>query len=339
MKRILSVLVLLGLSLPARGADLKMATDAESGLQTIGVARGDTAIKVAPEAGANVFSIRFKGIELLKQPKSLKDLPGFMYGVPVLYPTPNRVRGGVFTFGGQKFSFPPNDHGNFLHGLVHSAAWRWHGIENSRDLATATLELPFAPGAEQYKLFPIPHALQLAIRVAKDSVRWTYTVDNRKGDKSVPYGFALHPWFLYQGARKDTFVTIPATHVMEATKDMLPTGKLIDLAAHSELDAREPRSLEGFVRDDVYFGTEPSRPAVIDFRGPRLKITLSASEQFNHLVLYSPKGQPWFCLEDQTCSTDAHNLFAQGLRKESNLLVVEPGKTATGWIEFRFANY
>ncbi|HEX3997787.1 MAG TPA: aldose 1-epimerase [Pirellulales bacterium] len=342
MKRLLPLLFVLALPLSARGANLTMGTDADSGFSTIRVTQGHTEIAIAPAAGANVYSIRYKGTELLKGPKSLKNLPGFMYGVPVLYPTPNRVRGGEFTFGGQKFTFPPNDHGNFLHGLVHSAVWELGDINvggnGPADNATLTFRLPFAPGSEQYKLFPLPHTLELAITSGNDSVRWTYTVDNRKGDKPIPYGFAIHPWFLYQGSRKDTFVTIPATQVMEA-KEMLPTGKLLDLAQHPEYDARQPRSLEGFLRDDVYAGIDSSQPALIDFRQRRLKITLSASDDFKHLVLYTPKDQPWFCVEDQTCSTDAHNLYAQGLKKESNLLIVEPGKTASGWIEMRFANY
>jgi aldose 1-epimerase len=348
MKRILSLLVssavlLLALSQPS-GADdgLTLGNDADSGFKIYKIAEGDTAIEIVPEAGCNVDSIRYKGTELLKRPKSLKELPGFMYGVPVLYPTPNRVRGGVFTFEGQKFSFPPNDHGNFLHGLVHSAVWEGGDInigDNNHGGATLAFRLPFASGSEQFKLFPLPHAIQLAIKVGDDSVRWTYTVDNSKGHKPIPFGFAIHPWFLYHGPRKETFVTIPATQVMESTSDNLPTGKLLDLASHPEYDAREPHSLEGFVRDDVYAGIEPSRPAVIDFRDAHLKITLSASEDFKHMVLYTPKDQPWSCVEDQTCSTDAHNLYSQGLKTESNLLIVEPGKTATGWVEFRFANY
>lgn len=325
----------------APAADLKIGSDAASGIKTFSLSDGDTAIEIAPAAGTNVFSIRYRGTQLIKTPESLKDLPGFMYGVPVLYPTPNRVRGSVFTFDGRKYSFPPNDHGNFLHGLVHSAEWEGGDINLGDKWGGSAVEfrLPFAPGTERYKLFPFPHTLDLSISIGSDHVRWTYTVDNRKGDKAVPYGFALHPWFLYQGPRKETFITIPASDVMESTKDMLPTGKLLPLATHPEYDARRPRSLEGFVHDDVYFGIDAAHPTLIDFRGPRLKITLAASEEFNHLVLYSPADKPWFCVEDQTCSTDAHNLFAQGLKRESNLLIVEPGKTASGWIEMRFAKY
>ena len=125
---------------------------------------------------------------------------------------------------------------------------------------------------------------------------------------------------------------------MDAVKE-LPTGKLLDLAGQADLDARQPRSLEGFLRDDVYYGMTPDKPAQIDFRDKRLKLTLSASEDFTHLVVYTPKDQPWFCVENQTCSTDAHNLYARGFKKESHLQIVEPGKTGSGWVEYKFESY
>lgn len=343
MKRILPLVLLAAISLlsampgPARGQMATVERDAQSGYNVALLSRGDTAIRMVPEAGDNVCSIRYKCLELLKQSKSLKDLPGFMYGVPVLYPTPNRVRDSSFTFGGEKFAFTPNDHGNFLHGLVHSAVWKLDDIDGSRIAADTSLR--FAPGSELFKFFPLRHSLRLSVSVGNDSVRWSYTVDNKKGTKPVPFGFALHPWFMYQGPRRDTFITIPATDVMESTKDMLPTGKLLDLAKYPEYDARQPRSLDQFYRDDVYFGVTPSHPVVIDFCKPRLKIMLTASENSNHLVLYTPKGQPWFCVEEQSCSTDAHNLYAKGLTKEANLLIAQPGESVSGWIEMKFANY
>ena len=96
------------------------------------------------------------------------------------------------------------------------------------------------------------------LRLLDNGVRWTYTVDNTKGDKPVPFGFAIHPYILYQGPRSETFITIPATHLMESEK-LLPTGKLLDLTG-SKYDARQPKSLEGFVSDDVYFGMKSLGP-------------------------------------------------------------------------------
>ncbi len=324
-------------SAPAR-AEIQTDKDADGGRTNFTLRHGDTTVKIQPEAGANVFSIRYKGAELLKTPESLKDLPGFMYGVPVLYPTPNRVREGIFNFGDHKYQFTPNNEGNFLHGLVHSAAWEVVEQQSSPESAPEiTLRLKFAPGSEHYKLFPHEHELRLNVQVLDDGLRWTYTVDNTKGKTPVPFGFALHPWFLYQGPRDKTFVTIPAASRMDSIK-MLPTGKLLDVAG-TDFDARQPKSLANFSADDVYFGMRESTPAVIDFRGPKFKIILSASDDFTHLVLYTPPEKPWFCVENQTCSTDAHNLFAKGLTKESHLQVVEPGHSASGHVDFRFESY
>ena len=344
MKTASKVLLLSGLLLipfAVRAADTRTeeSRDADTGWRILSVKQGDTSIKLAPSAGANVFSISYKGTELLKSPKSLKELPGFNFGVPVLYPMPNRVRNGVFTFDGREYKFTANNNGNFLHGLVHSAAWERDGNEiiNGHNSVKNPLKLRFEPGSDLDKLFPFAHTLRLDVEALDNGVRWTYTVDNSKGDKPVPFGFAIHPWILYQGPREKTFITIPATHLMESEK-LLPTGKLLSLDG-SSFDARKPKSLEGFLSDDVYFGMKSSEPTVIDFRQPRLKITLKASDDFTHLVLYTPKDQPWFCVENQTCSTDAHNLFARGLKKESHLQVVEPGKTASGHVEMRFESY
>jgi aldose 1-epimerase len=53
------------------------------------------------------------------------------------------------------------------------------------------------------------------------------------------------------------------------------------------------------------------------------------------MVVYTPAGQPFFCMESQTCSTDAHNLHARGLEEEAHILVTPPGGAASGRIFFR----
>ena len=321
----------------ASGGEIQMAKDAESGFIVYTAKQGDTTIRMVPEAGANVFSIKYKDRELLRTPKSLKDLPGFMYGNPVLYPTPNRVRGGEMTFGGKQYKFPQNNNGNFLHGLVHNVPWKVKQAKTSNDQAVIVCRLEFAPESEIYKLFPHKHAIELTVTVNNAVVRFAYTVDNTDGDGKVPFGWAYHPWFVYQGERKQTYLTVPATHLMESV-DLLPTSNLLDLKG-TKFDAREPITLEGFVIDDVYFGMQSSKPAVIDFRDKRLKITLKASDDFAHMVVYTPANEPWFCVENQTCSTDAHNLHTQGKEKQAHLIIVEPGKTASGYAEFQVSAY
>jgi galactose mutarotase-like enzyme len=63
---------------------------------------------------------------------------------------------------------------------------------------------------------------------------------------------------------------------------------------------------------------------------------LATSREFTHAVVYTPD-RPTFCIENQTSSTDAHNLFAHGFKRESHLLVVAPGKTARGSVDWKIA--
>ena len=50
------------------------------------------------------------------------------------------------------------------------------------------------------------------------------------------------------------------------------------------------------------------------------------------MVVYTPPGRPFFCMENQTCSTDAHNLYSKGLEKEAHLLIAGQGKKVSGWV-------
>jgi aldose 1-epimerase len=320
--------------LPAVGGagDVRTYGDPGSGMTIVEIREGKTRVRICPDAGANAFSIQYDGRELLRQPPAIKDLPGFLYGNPLLYPTPNRVRDAKMTFRGKTYTFEPNNGKNFLHGLVHSARFTSRRIDLQPDQTSLTMQLAFEPGTDAYQRFPHRHRLEYTVTVKDGEVGFEYLVDNREGDGDVPFGFAIHPWFLYQGSRAGTRLTVPATHWMEAV-ELLPTGKLVPLA-DSALDARRGRSLEGFVIDDVFFGMSPARPAAIDFTEVGLRIEFPASKEFTHLVVYTPN-EPWFCVENQTCSTDAHNLYERGLKTESNLQIVEQGKQAGGRVAFR----
>jgi aldose 1-epimerase len=313
---------------------VKEELDPTSGFLTYTISRGDLVVKLVPDAGFNVASIRYQGREILRTPPTLNELPGFMYGVPILYPTPNRVRDGKLTLGNETITYKPNNGPNFLHGLVHSVPFTVGDVVQKEGEVSLSGSLIFDVGTAWYAGFPKRHTLRVTLAVRDHSIRWTYDVDNTAGKEPVPFGFALHPWFLDQSARKLVKLTVPASHWMEA-KDLLPTGKLIDLQG-TKYDLRQGKSLEGVMLDDVYFGMKTEQPARIDYLGDKFSITLAASPEFTHLVVFTE--QPGhFCVENQTCSTDAHNLHAAGMEAPAHLLSAKPHSSATGWVEFQFS--
>jgi aldose 1-epimerase len=121
--------------------------------------------------------------------------------------------------------------------------------------------------------------------------------------------------------------------VMEATPDLLPTGRLIDVAG-TPLDLRRPVPVGTLDLDHVFTRLEPGRHARVEYRASSLAVDIEATDDFSHLVLYTPRGERFFCLENQTCSTDAHNLFAHGFAGASGLKTVAPGAERRGAVHY-----
>lgn len=293
---------------------------------------GDMTVQLVPQGGCNVASIRFRGRELLKQAPSLAELAGFRYGVPILYPTPGRIATGEFTFGKRTFHFPADKELGTLHGIACLSAWQVdHADSSANDAAEINCRLPFQPGTQQFDWFPLVHDLRVRIRISPNSIRWQYEVDNSAGDEAVAFGIGLHPWFLYQGSRTDSWLTLRAVE-KEELNDGMATGKRLPMEDFGS-NAIKRIGIGQRVMDDVFCVLAHHQPTTVEFGAERLTLSLRTSQDFSHLVAYTPADEPWFCIENWTCPPDAHNLHARGLEQPSCLQVVEPGGTRSGWVE------
>jgi aldose 1-epimerase len=285
--------------------------------------------RIVPEAGSNLHSLKIGDIEVLVQPAEWGTTPSLRYGFPVLFPTPNRVRDSKFTFDGQTYTFPANERTHFIHGLVHKLPWKAGAA--SADAKSASMEtyLDWDSSQPNFKLFPIKHRLSLRFTLDSHGVKLAFTVDNQD-TKRLPFGFAFHPWFQILGSRTETYLQVPAQKHMEA-EGLLPTGRLTDLAG-TPSDLRKPVSLEMLKLDDVFWGLTPKDIPGYEARDIGVEVSLGGSPEFTHMVVYTPPGRPFFCMENQTCSTDAHNLHAKGMEKEAHLLIAGQGKKVSGWV-------
>jgi aldose 1-epimerase len=245
---------------------------------------------------------------------------------------PNRVRDSRFTFDGRTFQFKPNERSNFIHGLVNRAEWKSDPPVMRSDGLSLKTYIDFDRNFPNFSLFPILNRLTMTYTLATDGILMSFAVENRDG-RPIPFGFGLHPYFRILGDRGQTYVRVPAERHMEA-EGLLPTGKLQSLEG-TPFDLRQPTSLENLKLDDVYWGMVPEKPAGYEVRDRGIRVTLEASELFTHAVVYTPQGRPYFCIENQTCSTDAHNLHGKGFEREAHLIVLKPGESATGSVRIR----
>jgi aldose 1-epimerase len=288
---------------------------------------------IAPAAGSNLFSLAVDGHELMYQPDILGELDQQRAGTPVMFPTPNRVRDSRMTFEGRTFTFPPNSGANFIHGLARKVPWAVGKLGQGRGAAWGETSLDWDRKQPEFALFPIPHRLSIRYALDRTGLRFTYKVENRDRRARLPYGFGLHPYFRVPGERGEVSMQVPLARRM-ASEGYLPSGQLVPVAGTGH-DLRKLTPLPGLALDDVYFGLVPPKAARFRLARPPLEVRLAGSTAFTHVVVYTPPDRPFFCIENQTCSTDAHNLHAAGKKTVANLLVVAPGKTARGWIEWK----
>ena len=286
---------------------------------------------IAPSYGSNLCRFTYgrhniidADIDMLKKT--------FFPGTPVLYPFPNRMRDARFKYNGRVYQQIKDGMPVGIHGLVLNEAWEYDNPHTEKGCAVATTWIDFSKGTEIYRAFPFNHSLFIEYRLSEKGLCITYTVKNRDST-DIPFGFGLHPFFARLSGDEDTFCSIPANCVMENTEDLLPTGKLIDVEK-TEFDLKNYTPVGAIGLDHVFTCLDKNECAQIYYKKQSFKLILKASEDFSHIVLFSPKGMDFFCIESQTCSTDAHNMYDKGFIKESGLEFVLPGQTKSGKVEY-----
>ena len=296
---------------------------------------------IAPDLGSNMFRFRVGEYDILHCEVDLLKRKAFT-GNFVLWPLPNRMRDKTYTYQGQSYSLKgvkrPYEDAHLIHGLVLDQPWQHETPLIGDDFVSVKTYIDITPESPFYEGYPFESRLSLTYELRKNRVTIHYTVHNR-GSKDLPFGFALHPYFSTLSGKDNTLIMVPADSVMEADATLLPTGRVLPLDGimYKMFDLRQPVPIAHLKLDHVYTDVHKNERAIIDYKEQAMRLLLSASNVFTHAVVFTPPPEadgPFFCLEHQTCSTDALNLHAQGLSEMAHLLEVHPGESSAGFIEY-----
>jgi aldose 1-epimerase len=300
---------------------------------------------VWPAFGFNCYSWRVtragRALDLLyADPQLFDDSKPTRSGIPILFPFPNRIRAGRFTWEGQEYQLARNDSSgqNAIHGFPCRRPWRVVDSGADGHSAWVTGEFQASVDApEVVPLWPADYRLRVTHRLLADRLRVEAEVHN-PDRVPLPFGLGYHPYFHTPFAGGDAagcLVSVPATSYWEL-RDSLPTGQRLSVDAGRDL--RTPRRLGDLTLDDVLTDVASDESAVLCLRGtvedPAAQATLRVftSPAFRELVAFTPPHRQAVCLEPYTCTTDAINLQQRGV--DAGLLVLEPGLTWRGVVEF-----
>ncbi len=288
-------------------------------------------IKICPDGGNNLYYIKIGEYEIMPQVDSIKDLRSVYFGTPVLYPTPNRVKNCKYTFNRKQIHQVKNSKDRYLHGLVYDEEWEFEEPVVNKSDVTLKTHLIITKDSHLFPSFPFENTIHLDFILLKDRIKFVYEVENQS-KKQLPYGFALHPYFKTFGEKKENKIQAKVEKAFEAI-NLLPTGKLYDIKGTPQ-DIIKPTPLDKLDLDHVYFGITPDTKVRLIYNAINLQISFNASSDFTHLVVYTPPTKKFFCIENQTCSTDAHNMYAKNYKDIAHLLILKPGERKSGWIEY-----
>jgi aldose 1-epimerase len=289
-------------------------------------------LHVWPALGFNAFQWSAGHRDILyRDPSFFNELKPTRSGFPVLFPFPNRIRDGRFTWAGQAYQLPLNDPTgkNAIHGFAAQRAWRVIGRGGDDKEAWLTGEFHGSrDAADAALLWPCDYRLRLTYRLLGGKLRIETVVDN-PDRLALPFGLGYHPYFRMAvfGGRAAQ-VSLFARGQWELDR-ALPTGKKQDIAPLGDIRFADTQL------DDLYTDVERRDDDSVLVAALRsdggLSLRLTASRDFRELVAFTPPHREAICFEPYTCATDAINLQQHGI--DAGLRVLAPREQWSGWVE------
>jgi aldose 1-epimerase len=286
-------------------------------------------IKIAPELGNNMYEYQINNHSLIYHNPEL-PLAHFLNGNPIIYPLPNRVKNCHYEYKGNKYWQEKNSKPIFLHSLVFDEKWNFIKPEIKKDHIQLETFLDIDKNHPVYEGFPFEHKIKIFYKLFEDKLRIKYEISNHD-KKELPYGICFHTYFNYLTDRNSTFIKAPAQYFMELNDDQIPTGELKSVK-NTEYDFNEFKTLKGIDIDGAITNLKGNPQINFD---KKMEVLLDSSDEFSHIQFYTPLDEPFFCLEMQTCSADAHNLDAAGYEKAAHLLTIKSNEKSSGWLDYK----
>lgn len=269
----------------------------------------------------------------------LRRAPGSGFGSEqmgcfIMAPWTNRLEGAGFAWGGKRYSLLPSHHdGTAIHGDVRDRPW------SIRHRSACSAVLEFDSRAHEDVNFPFAFTAAVRYELMPAGMEVDLNVSNAS-DQAMPVGCGLHPYFMRRLWCDDDAVEvrIPVTGRYPA-EGCLPVGPAVRDATCDRLRAGGP--LGAIELDDVF--TMDRFEAEIRWPASGVRVTLAASENVGHAVIYAPRAAPgqrsprgWFCVEPTTMVNNGFNLVDRGF-PDVGVRPIAPGQSLAVRFQLRIS--
>jgi len=263
---------------------------------------------IVPGAGANVLDIQFGNQSILDGHTTPEELASGKWGKStILFPFPNRLDGGKYTWLGKKYQFPINNAAtnNAIHGFVREEAFETEFVFLGQDLASIRCYFDYSGDRDYY---PFPFSLEIEFTI-HDSGKFEVQVEvmNLHGT-AIPFGFGWHPYFRLAHRADLHRLKLPACEKVDINDRMIPTGTSTPFQAFQTLKKVDDTFFDNCFR---YGKSSGHYQLSLEGEGQTLSMKASAAE-FPFFQVFTPPHRESIALEPMTCNVDVFNNL-QGL--------------------------
>ncbi len=223
-----------------------------------------------------------------------------------LVPFSNRIRDGKFSFAGKDVALPKNfvDSPHAIHGFGWQSPWQ---VIEHTDTAIA-IEVRNTSDA-----WPWPWRAVQRFTLSETDLEMAMEITN-ESDTDMPTSLGHHPYFpRTPGAN----VTASVAQVWLGDDEVMPV-ELVDPPAERRLDGLVA---ENIFLDNTYTGW--SGQATVRWPEWQASVLIESPPPCHYLVVFTPVGENYLCVEPVTAHTDAFNL--RHTRDDTGTITLAPG--------------
>ena len=245
--------------------------------------------KVFPNLGGSIQELTVERISIIKS--IALDASGLenyktTYPSAVLFPFPNRVSQGKYSYNNEQFQLSINEPGfnNAIHGLVSNKEFIVDEVDSQ------SISMRYRHDSSHG--FPFPYEFVITYLFSETGLKLSFEVTNL-GTQSFPFGMGWHPYFElvnYNQCSVD----------FSAEKKYVNNEKMVPI--DSEVYAEEYIDLTTVELDSAY----KLRDGIIVLNSPHYQLQMEVPEDC-YLQLYTPEKRTALAIEPMTCIADAFN--------------------------------
>lgn len=253
---------------------------------------------IAPKRGAMLQELMLNNQSII-QTKVFDAESKVGYPSAFLFPFPNRIEDGKYSFQGNTYQLPINEpkHHNAIHGLI--AFSEFEVIHQSE----STLKLKYSYRAN-FEYYPFSFDFEVLFSITESAFILNYSATNI-GTQDMPCAFGWHPYFQIEGEKIDNLnLKVSEAQNLALNERNLPekTEDAKNFLSEIDLNQKQYDHLYKINQKD----TEIAKAELSNAQN-KICIEYQSNSSETYLMIYTPPSRNCIAIEPQTANINCFN--------------------------------